>query len=90
MYSNRNEDLIDYPCNFPIKVMGSANDVFAEIITEVVLEHDPVFDASTIETRSSSKGNYLSLTVIVHATSRTQLDQLYLALSSHPMVKIVI
>ena len=90
MHSNRNEELIDYPCDFPIKVMGPTNDAFAKTIANVILEHDPAFDASTIETRTSSKGNYSSLTIVVHATSKAQLDQLYIALSSHPMVKIVI
>jgi putative lipoic acid-binding regulatory protein len=40
--------------------------------------------------RPSTKGNYLSLTVTVRATSREQLDNLYRALSSHPMVKMVL
>jgi putative lipoic acid-binding regulatory protein len=43
-----------------------------------------------MEMRPSSKGNYLSLTVTVRATSREQLDNLYRALSSHPMVKVVL
>jgi putative lipoic acid-binding regulatory protein len=56
----------------------------------VVLLHDPEFDADKMEMRPSSKGNYLSLTVTVRATSREQLDNLYRALSSHPMVKVVL
>lgn len=90
MRSNRNEDPIDYPCNFPIKVMGAVHNTFAQTVVDLVREHDPVFDAATVEMRTSSKGNYLSLTVTVRATSRYQLDQLYIALSSHPMVKVVL
>jgi putative lipoic acid-binding regulatory protein len=43
-----------------------------------------------MEMRPSAKGNYLSLTVTIRATSREQLDNLYRALSSHPMVKVVL
>ena len=52
--------------------------------------HDPDFHAGKMELRPSSKGTYLSLTVTVRATSREQLDNLYRALSSHPMVKYVL
>jgi putative lipoic acid-binding regulatory protein len=88
---NRPEDsLITYPCDFPIKIMGVTQDGFAQTIVDVVLLHDPEFDADKMEMRPSSKGNYLSLTVTVRATSREQLDNLYRALSSHPMVKVVL
>lgn len=82
--------LIDYPSPFPIKVMGANVPGFAEAIVEVALRFDPGFDASTLEVRPSSGGNYLGLTVTVMATSREQLDDLYRALSSHPMVKVVL
>jgi putative lipoic acid-binding regulatory protein len=88
---NRPDDsLITYPCDFPIKIMGVTQDGFAQTIVDVVLLHDPEFDADKMEMRPSSKGNYLSLTVTVRATSREQLDNLYRALSSHPMVKVVL
>ncbi|MDL2284577.1 DUF493 family protein [Oxalobacter sp. OttesenSCG-928-P03] len=90
MQPNRNEDLIEYPCDFPIKIMGATHDDFLLTVTEVVRIHDPGFDAATIETRTSTKGNYLSVTATVRATSRAQLDNLYMALSSHPMVKVVL
>lgn len=88
---NRPDDsLITYPCDFPIKIMGATQDGFAQTMVDVVLLHDPEFDADKMEMRPSSKGNYLSLTVTVRATSREQLDNLYRALSSHPMVKVVL
>ncbi len=83
------DSLIEYPCDFPIKIMGAMHDDFAQTIVALVLEHDASFDASKIEMRPSSKGSYLGLTVTVRATSREQLDKLYLALTAHPMVKIV-
>lgn len=84
------ESLIEYPSAFPIKVMGSNVDGFVQAIAEVALSHDPTFDATTIEIRASSGGNYTGLTLTVTATSREQLDNLYRALTSHPLVKYVL
>lgn len=84
------QSLIEYPSDFPIKVMGAMQDDFAETIVKLVQQYDPEFHAGRLEMRPSSSGNYLGLTVIVRATSREQLDALYQALTSHPMVKIVL
>jgi putative lipoic acid-binding regulatory protein len=84
------DTLIEYPSDFPIKVMGATHVDFAATIVEVVLQYDPTFHAGRMEARPSAKGNYIGLTVIVRATSRPQLDDLYRALSGHPMVKVVL
>ena len=84
------QSLIEYPSDFPIKVMGKARPDFAQELTEVVLQFDPDFDPSTVEMRPSKGGNYIGLTFTVHATSREQLDALYRALHSHHMVSIVL
>ena len=84
------DSLIEYPCDFPIKVFGEAKQGFAQAIATVVLVHAPDFDAATIEMRSSSNARYLSLTCTIRATSREQLDNLYRDLTSHPMVKMVL
>ncbi|MBC3810304.1 DUF493 family protein [Undibacterium aquatile] len=84
------ESLIEYPSDFPIKIMGATHDAFAQTIVEVVTLHDPTFHAGKMDMRPSSKGTYLSLTVTVWATSREQLDNLYRELSGHPMVKVVL
>lgn len=84
------QSLIDYPCAFPIKVMGAQVDGFAEAMIAVALQFDAGFDAATVERRPSSGGRYLGLTLTVTATSREQLDELYRTLSTHPMVKVVL
>ncbi len=84
------DKLIKFPCHFPIKIMGRKQDRFANTIAAIIRQHDPLFDVATLGMRPSSKGNYLSLTATIHATSQEQLDTLYRALSSHPMVKIVL
>lgn len=84
------ESLIEYPCDFPIKVMGVHVEGFAEAVVHVARQFDPGFDPATMEHRPSKGGNYLGLTITVRATSRTQLDELYRTLSTHPMVKVVL
>lgn len=82
--------VIEFPCAFPIKVMGRAEQDFAQVLTDLVLEHDPSFDPATVEMRPSRAGNYLGLTFTVQAESQEQLDNLYRALTSHPMVSYVL
>jgi putative lipoic acid-binding regulatory protein len=84
------QSLIEYPSAFPIKVMGPLADGFVDAIVEVARRFDPAFDAETVEVRPSKGGNYLGITITVTATSRTQLDELYRTLTTHPMVKIVL
>ena len=84
------QSLIEYPSLVPIKVMGANVDGYTEAVLDVARRFDPLLDDSRIETRLSSGNKYLALTVTVTATSREQLDELYRALSSHPMVKVVL
>jgi putative lipoic acid-binding regulatory protein len=84
------ETLIEYPSRFPIKVMGAKVEGFVHEVTTIARQFDPGFDAATVELRDSSKGNYLGITITVTATSRQQLDDLYRALTAHPMVKVVL
>lgn len=84
------QSLIEYPSDFPIKVMGKSQPDFAQVLTELVRQFDPDFDPATVEMRPSSAGNYIGLTFVVRATSREQLDALYRALHGHPMVAVVL
>lgn len=86
----RRESLIEYPSQFPIKVMGERADGFVTAITHIAKQFDPAFDAATVELRDSRSGKYLGITITITATSREQLDELYRTLSSHPMVKVVL
>jgi putative lipoic acid-binding regulatory protein len=84
------QSLVEYPCHFPIKVMGANADGYLAAMTRVARAFDPGFDPATIEQRPSKAGNYLGLTLSVYVTSREQLDELYRTLSTHPMVKVVL
>jgi putative lipoic acid-binding regulatory protein len=84
------ESLIEYPCEFPIKILGHTRAGFAQAMLEVVQRHAPDFDGAAMEMRSSRRGKYLSVTCVIRATSREQLDNLYRELCDHPMVVMVL
>ena len=90
MADNEKDTLLEFPCEFPLKIMGATQEGFAEEIVRVVQLHAPDFDATRLEMRASSGGNYISLTCTVTATSKEQLDNLYRALTAHPLVKVVL
>jgi putative lipoic acid-binding regulatory protein len=88
---NRADDsLIEYPCDFPVKILGHTQAGFAQAVLEIVRRHAPEFDSATVEMKTSKKGKYLSLTCLIRATSRGQLDALYQELCDHPMVVMVL
>ena len=82
---------LEFPCAFPIKIMGRTQDGFAQAIVDVVpaaragLRRRDARDA-----RVAAQGNCLSVTATVNATSREQLDDLYRELVAHPMVTMVL
>ncbi len=82
--------LLEYPCEFPIKIMGHTRAGFAQAMLEVISRHAPDFNGATLEMKSSKHGKYLSLTCVINATSRAQLDALYQELCDHPMVVMVL
>jgi len=82
--------LLEYPCEYPIKIMGHTRAGFAQAVLEVVHRHAPDFDAATLEMKTSKHGKYLSVTCVINATSREQLDALYRELSAHPQVVMVL
>ena len=82
--------LLAFPCDFPIKVMGRKQPGFAQAVTDIVVKHAPDFDLATVQMRPSRKGRYLSVTCVVRATSREQLDALYQELCDHPAVVMVL
>lgn len=84
------KSLIEYPSQFPIKVMGLKVEGLVHAITSIAEKFDPGFDVGTVELRESTGGNYLGVTITITATSREQLDELYRTLSTHPMVKVVL
>lgn len=83
--SDENE-IIEFPCDFPIKVMGVAEDNFDLLVVEIVRRHAPDLGEGSVRSRHSKEGKYISVTVTVNAQSRQQLDNIYLDLTGHEKI----
>lgn len=75
--SDEQESPLKFPCQFPIKAMGKSDCNLDMIVVEIVRRHAPDLHEGAIRSRTSGKGNYISITVTVNATSRAQLDAIY-------------
>jgi putative lipoic acid-binding regulatory protein len=82
--------LFEFPCEFPLKVMGRRTDDFRSLVVGIVQKHVGALDASKIEERPSKDGTYLSLTCTFTAQSREQLDALYRELTACERVMVVL
>jgi uncharacterized protein len=81
---------VEYPIDFPIKVMGRREPHLVQTVVDIVRRHAPDFDPVTVEMRLSKKHNYLSVTCVIRAISREQLDALYSELCDNPAVVMVL
>lgn len=88
--SEETPSLIEYPCDFPVKVMGRQSPGLAQSVVAIVRRHAADFDPASVEMRASSKRNYLSVTCTIRARSREQIDALYRELCDHPDVVMVL
>lgn len=88
--AEREQDVMQFPMEFPLKIMGKSEAHFADTVRDIILKHAPDFDPKTLQSRASKNGSYLSLTATITAQSRAQLDALYQELSAHPMVSYLI
>ena len=84
------ESLLEFPCRFPIKVMGRESESFRRVAVELVERHTGSIDEADIVEAASSKGNFVSLTVTITATSREQLDDIYRDLSESEVVLVAL
>ena len=80
------ESLLTFPCEFPIKIMGRSGENFEAEVIAIVRKHAPDLSEAAVSTRPSGKGNYVAVTVTVNATSKEQLDSIYLELNAHKSV----
>lgn len=81
--------LIEFPCDFSLKIMGVQHPDFVSEIVKAVRVHAPDTREEGVKLRPSSKGNYVGATVTVRAENQEQLDNIYRAVTSHPLVKVV-
>lgn len=81
---------IEFPCDYPIKVMCRSADDLAEVIFEVFERHAPGFDRGSMTFKTSGKGTFTSLTIFITATGPEQLEALHQDLRSTGRVHMVI
>jgi len=78
--------LLEFPCRFPIKIMGRNDTAFEFAVVQILRRHLPQMSEGAIQRRDSRQGNYASLTVIIDAQSREQLDAIYQDLTASDQV----
>ena len=81
---------IEFPCDYPIKVLGRNVDAFRPTVLEIVERHAPGFDREAIVARDSREGRFVSLTITIVATGPEQLDMLHKDLVVSGLVQMVI
>lgn len=86
----QDDSALEFPCEFPIKAMGRADDNFDAVVVGIIRKHAPDFSDSTVKSRLSKGGNYVSITVTINARSREQLDNIYLDLTANDLVLVAL
>ena len=81
---------IEFPCDYPIKVLARSSDDLTEVILEVFERHAPGFDRATLTARASSKGTFTAITIFITATGPDQLEALHQDLLGTGRVQMVI
>lgn len=84
------ESLLEFPCDFPLKVMGRKEGDFEAVIVELVEKQVGPLARDRVRQRESRDGNFIALTVLLRAESQAQLDAVYAALSAHEQVLMVL
>lgn len=75
--ADQQETLLEFPCKFPIKIMGRDQNEFEALVTDIVLEHAAMFAGEKVTINASSSGKFISVTVTIEALSKDQLDRIY-------------
>jgi putative lipoic acid-binding regulatory protein len=87
---DESENLLEFPCQFPIKVMGRDQAGFEAHVLELISTHVGEITPDNVVVRGSRNGNFLAITVMIQATSREQLDNVYRALTANQLILYVI
>mgnify|MGYP006426834053 CR=1 FL=1 len=82
----QDETLLRFPCDFPIKAMGRAEDGIEAILLAIIERHAPATGEERVRTRASRHGRWVSVTVVIEARSKGQLDAIYRELSVHERI----
>lgn len=81
---------IEFPCDYPIKIMGDSHETFIDRVVAVVQNHAPELDKKKVKVKESSKGTFVSVTVVIKATGEQQLEAIFTELKTLDIVKMVL
>ena len=76
----------EFPCEYQIKAMGLDDGRFHEVVVEIIRRHCDSVRTDSMSSRSSRTGKYVSVSVVIEASSREQLDAIYDDLTAHEKV----
>ncbi|MDA0788316.1 MAG: DUF493 domain-containing protein [Proteobacteria bacterium] len=96
------EPRIEFPCDYPIKVIGEASPEFVSKVLRIVGRYDATISPDIVSDKVSAKvsakvsekasrnGNYTSVTIRFRATGEAQIKQLFADLQQYKAVHLVL
>lgn len=87
---SNSDSLLQFPCDLPVKVFGRNGDAFRRAALSIVERHFGPIESDNVSEQLSRQESYLSLTIVVRAESRAQMDALYRDLTSSPDILMVL
>lgn len=88
--TNPSPPLIEFPCAYPIKVMGLASETFMADILAIFDQHAPGYNRQQVQLKASSKGTFSSVHVVITAEGESHIQTLFVALKQVPAVRMVL
>jgi putative lipoic acid-binding regulatory protein len=86
MADETNETLLTFPCDFTIKIFGTASPAFDAAVSDIIHKHIPTIAENAFQRRPSANGKYSAISVTVYVASKEQLDKIYIDLTANPHV----
>lgn len=86
----QNEELWQFPMDYPVKIMGEAQHPMRAVVVEILTRHIPGFNPDTLSERPSSSGKYVSITATVHVERKEQINAMYADFAAHPLIRMVL
>jgi uncharacterized protein len=84
--TNANVDLLQFPCPYPLKVLGKNTAEFFAVVSSIIEKHLTEGAPVTYSARASSGEKYLSVTATFDAQNQAQLTTIYEELNGHELV----
>ncbi|PPC91746.1 MAG: transcriptional regulator [Methylobacter sp.] len=84
------EAVWEFPCQFPVKAMGRSSPELELVVIEIIRRHSPETQSDAVRLRPSKAGNYTSVTVVIEAFSKQQIDAIYQDLTDSPHILVTL